>query len=76
MDKNKGVTINPQNTEDNMCFKCAITASLNYQNIGHHSERISKFKPFINNYNWTDIEFPSYSKEWRKNVNVIIRQLL
>ena len=27
---NKGVTINPQNTEDNMCFQYAIIAALNY----------------------------------------------
>ena len=63
MDK---VIINPQNTNDNNCFQYSITAALNYQNIGHHSERISKLKPFINNYNWKDIEFPSYSKDWRK----------
>ena len=64
--KNKGVTINPKNTKDNNCFQYAITAALNYQNINHHSERISKIKTFINNYNWTDIEFPSHSKDWRK----------
>ena len=63
---NKGVTINTKNTKDNNCFQYAITAALNYQNIGHHSERISKLKPFINNYNWKDIEFPSHSKDWRK----------
>ena len=27
---------------------------------------ISKLRPFINNYNWKDIEFPSHSKDWRK----------
>ena len=48
---NKGVTTNTKNTKDNNCFQYAITAALNYQNIGHHSERISKLKPFINNYN-------------------------
>ena len=64
--KNKGVTINPKNTNDNRCFQYAITASLKYQNIDHHPERISKLKPFINNYNWKDIEFPSHSKDWRK----------
>ena len=53
--KNKGVTINPQNTEDNKCFQYAITFTLNYQNINHHPERIFKIKPFVNNYNWTDI---------------------
>ena len=51
--KNKGVT-NPQNTEDNKCFQYAITTALNYQNINHHPERISKLKPFINSYNWED----------------------
>ena len=61
--KNKKVTINPQNTEDNNCFQYAITTALNYQNINHQPDRISKIKPFINNYNWTDIEFPSHSKD-------------
>ena len=64
--KNEVVTINPQNTEDNKCFQYAITTALNYQNINHHPERISKLKPFINNYNWKDIEFPSHSKDWGK----------
>ena len=36
--KNKNVTINPQNTEDNNCFQHAITVALNYQNIGCHPE--------------------------------------
>ena len=64
--KNKGVTINPKNTKDNNCFQYAIIAALNYQNIDHHPERISKLKPFINSYIWKDIEFPSHSKDWRK----------
>ena len=64
--KNKGVTINPKNTKDNNCFQYALIAALNYQNIDHHPERISKLKPFINNYNWKDIEFPSHWKDWRK----------
>ena len=64
--KNKGVTINRRNTKNYMCFQYAITAALNHQNIDHHPERISKLRPFINNYNWKDIEFPSRSKGWRK----------
>ena len=63
---NKGVTINPKNTKNNNCFEYAISASLNYQNINYNPEIISKLKPFINNYNWKDIEFPSQSKDWRK----------
>ena len=62
---NKRVEINPENTKDN-CFQYAITAALNYQNIDHHPERISRLKPFINNHNWKDIELPSHSKDWRK----------
>ena len=40
--------------------------ALNYQNVNSHPERISKLKPFINNYNWKDIEFPADSLNWRK----------
>ena len=29
-------------------------------------QRISKIKPFIDQYNWKDIDFPSTSKDWRK----------
>ena len=64
--KNKGVRINPKNTTNNNCFQYTITAALNYRNIGHHSERIFKLEPFINNYIWKDTEFPSHSKDWRK----------
>ena len=63
--KNKGVTMNPKNIKDNNCFQYEITAALNYQNINSHPERISNLKPFINNYNWKDIEFPSHSKDWK-----------
>ena len=63
--KSKGVTINPKNTKDNNCFQYAIIAALNHQNIDHHPERIYKLKPFINNYNWKDIDFPVHSKDWR-----------
>ena len=65
--KNEGVTINPKNAKDNNCFQCAITAALNHQNIDHHLKRIWKLEPFINNYNWKDIDFPSHSKDWRKS---------
>ena len=64
--KNKGVTINPKNTKDNNCFQYAIITASNYQNIDHHPERTSKLKPFINNYHWKGIAFPSHSKDWRK----------
>ena len=63
--KNKKTTINPKN-KDNECFKYAITAALNHEKIKNNPYRISKLEPFINNYNWKDIKFPSHSKEWKK----------
>ena len=39
---------------------------MNHQNINHNLERISKLRPFINNYNWKDLEYSSHSKDWRK----------
>ena len=63
---NKGITINTKNTKNNNCFQYAITAALNHHNIDHHPERMSKLGPFINKYNWKDMEFPSHSKDWRK----------
>ena len=61
--KHKKVIINPQNTNDNKWFQYAIIAALNYQNIDNHSERISKLKPFIDNYNWDNIDIPAGHKD-------------
>ena len=58
--------LNPKNTKDNNCFQYAMIAALNHQNIDHHPERISKLKPFINNFNWQGIECPADSIDWRK----------
>ena len=32
--------------------------------IDNHPEKISKIKPFINMYDWKDINFPSQKKDW------------
>ena len=63
--KNKGATINPQNTKDNRCFLYKITIAINHQNIKHHPQRISKLIPFIPKYNWDGIDFPPGKKEWK-----------
>ena len=63
--KDKKSTINPQN-DDDKCFQYAVTLALNLDNIDNHHERISKIKPFIGQYNWKDIDFPSTSKDWKK----------
>ena len=61
--KNKRATINPKNTRDNEYFKYAIIAAIHYEEIQIDHNKISKLKPFIDNHNWKDIEFPSHSKE-------------
>ena len=63
--KNKKSTINPKYNDDK-CFQYTVTLALNLDNIDDHPERISKIKPFIDQYNWKDIDFPSTSKDWRK----------
>ena len=47
-------------------FIYAVTLALNLNNIDNHPERISKIKPFIDQYNWKDIDFQSTGKDWRK----------
>ena len=63
--KNKKATINPKH-KDNNCFQYALTSALNYQNIKKVLQRISKIKPFINQYNWKEADFPSEQKDWKK----------
>ena len=60
--RNKRATINPKST-DNKCFRDAITAALNYNQIPNHPERIPNLMPFFNQYNWKKTEFPSHSKD-------------
>ena len=61
----KRATINPKN-KDNKCFQYSITVALNHQEIESHPERISNIKPFINKYNWKDIDFPTGIKDRKK----------
>ena len=63
--KDKKSTVNQKNN-DNKCFQYAVTLALNIEKINDHPERISKIKPFIEKYNWKDIDFPSTSKDWKK----------
>ena len=58
--KNKGATINPQNTKDNYCFMYAVTIALNHKEIGKNPDRISKkLIEHIPKYNWDYIDFPA-----------------
>ena len=44
----------------------SVTVALNHQNIENHPERISNIEPFINQYNWKRIDFPSQQIDWKK----------
>ena len=77
--RSKKATINPKNEKDYKCFLYVINISLNHQNIGNNPQITSKLKPFINQYNWKGIEFPSYQKDWKKseqNNNTIALNIL
>ena len=63
--KNKKATISPKNKDDK-CFQYALTVALNYEQIKKNSQRISNIKPFIDKYNWKEIDFPSHSEDWKK----------
>ena len=63
--KDKKSTINLKNN-DNKCFQYTVILALNVARIKKDPQRISKIKPFIDQYNWKDIEFPSTGKDWRK----------
>ena len=44
---------------DDKCFQYAVTLALNLDKIKRGSQRISKIKPFIDQYNWKHI-FSAY----------------
>ena len=62
--KNKKCTVNPQN-KDNKCFQYFVIISLYHKEIKNNLERISKIKPFINNRNWDNINFPPQEQDFK-----------
>ena len=63
--KDKKSTIDPKNN-DYKCFQYVVTLALNLDKINKHPQKISKIKPFIDQYNWKDIDFPATSKDYKK----------
>ena len=63
--KDKKSTINPKNN-DYKCFQHAVTVALNHDKIKKNPQIGPKIKPFIDQYNSNDIDFPSTSKDWKK----------
>ena len=64
--KNKKARINPQNEKDNKCFQYAVTVALKNEQIKKSPQRISNIKPFIDQYNWKEINFPSQKQDCKK----------
>ena len=64
--KNKGATINPQNTKDNYCFMYALTIALNHKEIGKNPDRISKHLiEHIPKYIWDYLDFPASIPDYK-----------
>ena len=63
--KNKKTNNKSKNNENNG-FQFALTVALNYHKIRKDPQRISKIKPFINQYDWKETGFPSHQKDWKK----------
>ena len=63
--KDKRSIINPKNN-DYKCFQYAITVVLNHDKINKYPQIICKIKPFIDQYNGKDIDFPPTSKDWKR----------
>ena len=63
--KKKKVTINQKNTDDK-CFQYAANVALNYEEIKWNPEGVSDIKPFINEYNWEGINYPSRLDDWKQ----------
>ena len=59
--ENKKATINYKKNHIK-CFQYAITVALNHEQIKKDLQKISRIKPFIDQYNWKEIEFPSQKK--------------
>ena len=66
MDKNNKATINPKGSDDRCFLK--LTVVLNHENIGTNPERITKIRPFINQYKWKKLNFEIISQTIALNV--------
>ena len=62
----KKAIINPKDENDEECFKWAVTAALHYVDIKSHPEPISNLRKYIDNYDWSGLEFPLSIKEINK----------
>ena len=61
-------------TNKDNCFQNALNNLLNYQKIKKDPQKISKLKPYVNQYNWKGIKFRQ-TKKTGKSLKKIIRKL-
>ena len=61
---NKKCTINRHNINDNNCFQYSVVAALNQYEMPNHPERVNNVTPFMDNYNWNDLESPAGHKDY------------
>ena len=53
----KKAIINPKNS-DMECFKWAVIAAMNWEEIGNNPERVSKLRRYEGEFDWSGLEFP------------------
>ena len=70
--KNKKATIKPKNNDDK-CFQYALTIALNYQNIKKDPQRISKTRPFTDQYDWKEINFQHSKKTGKRWILLLLK---
>ena len=73
----KKATTNTKNNDK--CFQYALTVALNYQKNKNNPEGILKIRPFIDQYNWKEINLQSHQKDWKKfelnNKSIVLNTL-
>ena len=72
--ENKKAVINSQN-DDEECIKWSVTVALEWTEINSHPQRVSNLRKFVDNYNWSELEFPVSTKvigvfETNNNISV------
>ena len=68
--KDKKSTINPKNNGDKY-FQYAVTLALNLDKIKKDPQRVSKIKPFIEKYNWKDIDLKKFECNNEVALNIL-----
>ena len=75
---NEKAVMNPENENDEECFKWAVTAALHHGEIKSNPERISNIIRHANNYNWSGLKFPVASNDigkFEKNNGIAVNVL-